>query len=43
VIEDEQYLCDACAYVLLNPVKAGLCDRVADWPWSFSSFDLLAC
>ena len=28
VIEDEQYLYDACSYVLLNPVKAGLCDTV---------------
>jgi REP element-mobilizing transposase RayT len=34
-IEGEEHLHDACAYVLLNPVKAGLCDRIADWPWSF--------
>ena len=38
VIEDEAYLYDACAYVVLNPVKAGLCDRVEEWPWSYSSF-----
>ena len=36
VIESEHYLHEACAYVLLNPVKAGLCDRVEDWPWSYS-------
>ena len=40
VIENEQYLYDACAYVVLNPVKAGLCDKVEDWPWSYSSFGL---
>jgi putative transposase len=38
VIESEEYLYDACAYVLLNPVKAGLCDRVEDWPWSHSRY-----
>ena len=37
-IESEEYLYDACEYVLLNPVKAGLCDRIADWPWSYSRF-----
>jgi REP element-mobilizing transposase RayT len=36
VIESEEYLFEACAYVLMNPVKAGLCDRVEDWPWSYS-------
>jgi putative transposase len=35
VIESEEYLHDACAYVLLNPVRAGLCDRVEQWPWSY--------
>jgi putative transposase len=39
-IESEEYLYDACAYVLLNPVKAGLCDRAADWPWSYSLYGL---
>jgi putative transposase len=27
---------DRCGYVLGNPVKAGLCDRIEDWPWSYS-------
>jgi REP-associated tyrosine transposase len=42
VIESESYLYDACVYVLLNPVKAGLCRRVEEWPCSYSSFGLLA-
>jgi REP element-mobilizing transposase RayT len=36
VIEDEEYLARACEYVLLNPVRAGLCGAAADWPWSGS-------
>ena len=40
VIEREDRVFDTCAYVLLNPVKAGLCDRVEDWPWSYSRFGL---
>lgn len=39
VIESEAYLYDACAYVLQNPVRAGLCDREEEWPWSYSSFE----
>jgi len=39
-IESEEYLYDACSYVLLNPVRAGLCDRADEWPWSYSSFGL---
>jgi len=36
VIESEQYLYDACSYVVQNPVAAGLCDAPEDWPWSYS-------
>jgi putative transposase len=39
LIESEEYLFEACAYVVLNPVKAGLCDSAEEWPWSYSSFD----
>jgi putative transposase len=39
LIESEAYLYDACAYVLVNPVRAGLCDRAEDWPWSYSSYE----
>jgi REP element-mobilizing transposase RayT len=37
-IESEDYLFDACAYVLLNPIRAGLCNRVDEWPWSYSRY-----
>ena len=40
VIDDEDYLHDVCDYVLLNPVRAGLCERAADWPWSACRYDL---
>ena len=33
-IDDETYLYGACAYVLDNPVRAGLCESADDWPWS---------
>jgi REP element-mobilizing transposase RayT len=35
-IGDEDHLREACEYVLQNPVRAGLCKRAADWPWSGS-------
>jgi putative transposase len=35
-IDSEEYLARACEYVLLNPVRAGLCSRAADWPWNGS-------
>jgi putative transposase len=34
VIESEEYLEEACRYVLLNPVRAGLCKSESDWPWA---------
>jgi REP element-mobilizing transposase RayT len=37
---DETRVFDACTYVLLNPVKARLCDRVEQWPWSYSRYGL---
>jgi REP element-mobilizing transposase RayT len=40
VIENEGYLFDACTYVILNPVKAQLCDYAEEWPWSYSRFGL---
>jgi putative transposase len=36
VIRDEEHLHNACDYVLNNPVRAGLCERAEDWPWSGS-------
>jgi len=42
LIESEEYLYDACSYVVLNPVKAGICERVEEWPWSYSRIGLAA-
>lgn len=41
-IDNEEYLREACAYILLNPVKAGLCEAAEDWPWSYSRHRLAA-
>jgi putative transposase len=38
VAEDE--LESTCLYVMANPVRAGLCERVSDWPWSACRYDL---
>jgi REP element-mobilizing transposase RayT len=38
VIEDEGYLAQACRYVVENPVRAGMCDSVEDWPWAHSRY-----
>jgi putative transposase len=34
VIDDDEYLEAVCGYVLANPVRAGLAERVEDWRWS---------
>jgi putative transposase len=34
VIAGEEHLLDALRYVVLNPVRAGICGDPADWPWS---------
>ena len=34
LIEKTAYLLEACRYVVLNPVRAGLADNPADWRWS---------
>ncbi|MGH3115679.1 MAG: REP-associated tyrosine transposase [Gaiellales bacterium] len=34
LIETDAYLEEACDYVLNNPVRAGLCNRPDEWPWS---------
>jgi putative transposase len=31
---DEEHLLSAVRYVEMNPVRAGLCERPGDWPWS---------
>jgi REP element-mobilizing transposase RayT len=35
VIRDERHLEDACRYIAANPVKAGLCNHVDEWPWTW--------
>ncbi len=37
---DEDAVYDRCGYVLGNPVTAGLCPRIQDWPWSYSRHGL---
>lgn len=34
LIEDDQHLERVCAYVLANPVRAGLSRDVEAWPWT---------
>jgi hypothetical protein len=34
LIDDEEHLRTVMRYIPLNPVKAGLCRRPEDWPWS---------
>ena len=38
VEEDGVY--DRCGYVLGNPVEAGLCNVMAEWPWSYCRYGL---
>ena len=42
VVEREEHLFEACAYAVLNPVKARLCDYAEQWPWSYSRYGLEA-
>jgi putative transposase len=39
VIESESHFERVLAYVRANPVEAGLCERIADWPWAGGLFD----
>ena len=34
IVEASVYLVRLCRYVLLNPVRAGLCSHPSEWPWS---------
>ena len=33
-MQREAYLLELARYVVLNPVRAGICDLPEDWPWS---------
>ena len=37
-VDDEEHLRAACEYVRNNPLRAGLCERAEDWPWSWSRY-----
>ncbi len=39
VIESEEHFERALGYVRANPVEAGLCRRIAEWPWAHGPFD----
>ena len=41
-VEDDEELLETCRYVVLNPVRAGLCERPEDWAWSASRYGLSA-
>ncbi len=34
VIDKDNYLLEICRYVALNPLRAGLVEKIGDWPWS---------
>jgi putative transposase len=34
VVESEYHMLELTRYVVLNPVRAGLCDSPHEWPWS---------
>lgn len=34
VIQDDAYLVNACKYIALNPVRAGMVSCAEEWPWS---------
>jgi REP element-mobilizing transposase RayT len=41
-IRDEEHFARATEYIENNPVKAGLCARPEDWPWSSARFRMCA-
>jgi REP element-mobilizing transposase RayT len=34
IVQREAYLLELARYVVLNPVRAGICELPEDWPWS---------
>ena len=40
LVDGVRHLEEACEYVLENPVRAGMCTRTEDWPWSGRAADL---
>ena len=40
LIRDQRHLDATVEYILNNPVRAGLCQRAAEWPWSWAASDV---
>lgn len=38
-VRGERHYRKLCRYIVANPVRAGLCQDAADWPWTHSRFD----
>ncbi len=38
-VRDDEHLRATCAYVLANPVRAGLCHDIVEWRWSYSRYE----
>jgi putative transposase len=36
VLRDDEHFENACAYIWNNPVRVGLCETAAEWPWNGS-------
>jgi REP-associated tyrosine transposase len=34
LVAKDSHLLEAARYIVLNPVRAGLCGRPEEWPWS---------
>ena len=34
LVDRESYLLELCRYIVINPVKAGMCKEPGDWQWS---------
>jgi REP element-mobilizing transposase RayT len=34
LVQTDAHLRETCRYIALNPVRAGLCEDPAEWPWS---------
>lgn len=38
-LRDAQQLVEKVSYILMNPVRKGLCERAEDWPWIYRPAD----
>jgi putative transposase len=34
VVEEDEHLVEVARYLVMNPVRGGLCEQPAEWPWS---------